>query len=448
MNKILLVIQREYLTRVKKKSFWILTLLVPILLVALYAIPIYLATNSLEVTHVAVVDETGLYNDFRSSDNVVYHYMADIDIAQKALGKADTVEAIVYVQKPKSGIVPTEIFVYYSKDAPSPSVKSGIDKQMQDMLRNNILLDVYNINREDYEKITNTSVNLHVQDLDTGESDFSSMRMVIAFVLSLLIYMAIFIFGSQVMRGVMEEKTNRIVEVLVSSIKPFQLMMGKVVGVALVGLTQFVLWIVLSGSIITAFTIANADTFDKARQQEQIDMLKSRGVSVEQIAAEMSDTDMPDTDMQTEMVQGLLHIQFGVIAVAFLILFILGYLLYSTLFAAVGAITESEQDNSQFVLPLTVPLLLVIILTPTLIEAPNGSLAIWLSMIPFTSPVAMMVRVPFGVPIWQIAVSVGILALTILLTVWVAARIYRTGILLYGKKITYKELWKWLRFNN
>ena len=441
MRKILLVIQREYLTRVKKKSFWILTLIVPILLVSLYAIPIYLATNSLEVTHVAVVDETGLYNDFHSSDDIVYHYMDSFDTA--SVGNSDTVDVMLYIPRPRSGVVPTETFVYFKNDAPSPSVKSDMDRQCQDMLRNNILLDVYNINREDYDQIKNTSVKLHVQDLDTGESDFSGMKMAIGLVLSLLIYMAIFMFGTQVMRGVMEEKTNRIVEVLVSSLKPFQLMMGKVVGVALVGLTQFTLWIVLSGSIITAFTVANADTFDRARQQEQIQMLHSRGVSAEQLSSEM-----PNTDMQTEMVQGLLHIQYGTIAIAFLIFFILGYLLYSTLFAAVGAITESEQDNSQFVLPLTVPLLLVIILTPTLIEAPSGSLAMWLSMIPFTSPVAMMVRVPFGVPIWQIAASVGILLLTIIIAVWVAAKIYRTGILLYGKKITYKELWKWLRFKN
>ena len=441
MRKILLVIQREYLTRVKKKSFWILTLLVPILLVALYAIPIYLATNSLEVTHVAVVDETGLYNDFHSSDDIVYHYMDDFDTA--AVGKSDTVDVMLYIPRPISGVVPTETFVYFKNDAPSPSVKSDMDRQCQDMLRNNILLDVYNINRDDYEQIKNTSVKMHVQDLDTGESDFSGMKMAIGLVLSLLISFAIFMFGTQVMRGVMEEKTNRIVEVLVSSLKPFQLMMGKVVGVALVGLTQFTLWIVLSGSIIMAFTVANADTFDRARQQEQIEMLRSRGVSVEQLSAEM-----PDADTQTEMVQGLLHIQYGAIAIAFLIFFILGYLLYSTLFAAVGAITESEQDNSQFVLPLTVPLLLVIILTPTLIEAPNGSLAMWLSMIPFTSPVAMMVRVPFGVPVWQILASVGILLLTIILAVWVAAKIYRTGILLYGKKITYKEIWKWLKFRS
>ena len=441
MNKILLVIQREYLTRVRKKSFWVLTLLVPILIVTIYAIPIYLATNSLEETHVAVVDETGLYTDFQSTDNVIYHYMDSFDTA--LVGHSDTVDVMLYIPRPTSGVVPTETFVYYSKDAPSPSVKSNIDKQCQDMLRNNILLDVYNIDRDDYEQIKNTSVKMHVLDLDTGQSDFGDMKMVIGLVLSLLIYMAIFMFGSQVMRGVMEEKTNRIVEVLVSSLKPFQLMMGKVVGVALVGLTQFTLWIVLSGGILTAFTVANADTFDRARQQEQVEMLKAQGVSVEQLARQM-----PETDMQTEMVQGLLHINFGTIVVAFLIFFVLGYLLYATLFAAVGSVTETDTDNSQFTLPLSLPLLLVIILIPSLAEAPNGTLAQTLSIIPFTSPVAMMLRVPYGVPIWEIVLSIAILVATILLSVWVAAKIYRTGILLYGKKITYKELWKWLKFKN
>ncbi|MBR0072643.1 MAG: ABC transporter permease, partial [Bacteroidales bacterium] len=155
MNKILLVIQREYLTRVRKKSFWVLTLLVPILIVTIYAIPIYLATNSLEETHVAVVDETGLYTDFQSTDNVIYHYMDSFDTA--LVGHSDTVDVMLYIPRPTSGVVPTETFVYYSKDAPSPSVKSNIDKQCQDMLRNNILLDVYNINRDDYEQIKNTS---------------------------------------------------------------------------------------------------------------------------------------------------------------------------------------------------------------------------------------------------------------------------------------------------
>ena len=442
MNKIFLVIQREYLTRVKKKSFWILTLLVPILLVALYAIPIYLSLNSLEVTNVAVVDETSMYGDFVSTDDVNYFYYDDTTAAKEAL-YSDSIDAFVYVPKTISGKLPTDVSVYYYKEAPSASVKSDIEEQLQGMLRNSILVNVYEITPDDYDLITNTSVHMIVEDLETGEKDFVEIKMMIGLILSLLIYMSIFMFGSQVMRGVMEEKTNRIVEVMVSSLRPFQLMMGKVIGVALVGLTQFALWIVLSGGLISAFTMANADKFAGA-QTEQITSIATKG----QEAVDQTAVTMPELSESQEMIQGLMNIQFGTIIFSFLIFFVLGYFLYATLFAAVGSITESETDNSQFVLPLTVPLLLSIILMPSMVNAPNGSLAVWLSMIPFTSPVAMMVRLPFGIPIWQVVVSIGILVVTFLISLWVAAKIYRTGILLYGKKITYKELWKWLRFKN
>lgn len=442
MNKIFLVIQREYLTRVKKKSFWILTLLVPILLVVLYAIPIYLSLNSLEVTNVAVVDETSMYGDFVSTDDVNYFYYDDTTAAKEAL-YSDSIDAFVYVPKTISGKLPTDVSVYYYKEAPSASVKSDIEEQLQGMLRNSILVNVYEITPDDYDLITNTSVHMIVEDLETGEKDFVEIKMMIGLILSLLIYMSIFMFGSQVMRGVMEEKTNRIVEVMVSSLRPFQLMMGKVIGVALVGLTQFALWIVLSGGLISAFTMANADKFAGA-QTEQITSIATKG----QEAVDQTAVAMPELSESQEMIQGLMNIQFGTIILSFLIFFVLGYFLYATLFAAVGSITESETDNSQFVLPLTVPLLLSIILMPSMVNAPNGSLAVWLSMIPFTSPVAMMVRLPFGIPIWQVVVSIGILVVTFLISLWVAAKIYRTGILLYGKKITYKELWKWLRFKN
>lgn len=442
MNKIFLVIQREYLTRVKKKSFWILTLLVPILLVALYAIPIYLSLNSLEVTNVAVVDETSMYGDFVSTDDVNYFYYDDTTAAKEAL-YSDSIDAFVYVPKTISGKLPTDVSVYYYKEAPSASVKSDIEEQLQGMLRNSILVNVYEITPDDYDLITNTSVHMIVEDLETGEKDFVEIKMMIGLILSLLIYISIFMFGSQVMRGVMEEKTNRIVEVMVSSLRPFQLMMGKVIGVALVGLTQFALWIVLSGGLISAFTMANADKFAGA-QTEQITSIATKG----QEAVDQTAVAMPELSESQEMIQGLMNIQFSTIILSFLIFFVLGYFLYATLFAAVGSITESETDNSQFVLPLTVPLLLSIILMPSMVNAPNGSLAVWLSMIPFTSPVAMMVRLPFGIPIWQVVVSIGILVVTFLISLWVAAKIYRTGILLYGKKITYKELWKWLRFKN
>lgn len=449
MKKIFLVIQREYLTRVRKKSFWILTLLVPILIALLYAIPIYFSVNSIETSKILVVDETGLYSHFASNDEVVYEYSQDTtkeslenEIAKMRGGDAD-IDAIVYIQRPLSGVVPTEAFLYYAKDMPNASAKNDVDNQMQRMLRNDILLDVYNIPKDAYDELTNTSVKLHAKDIETGKSDFVEIKMIISIFLGLLIYMVIFIFGSQVMRGVSEEKTNRIVEVMISSLKPFQLMMGKVVGVALIGLTQFALWIILSAGALTAISASNADMFEQAKM-EQVQQVASKG----EAATAQSMTEIPEQSGTAELLQGLMSINFGTIAVMFLIFFVLGYFTYATLFAAIGAMTDSETDSNQFVLPVTAPLILVMVLSPTIMSSPGSSLAVWLSIIPFTSPVAMMMRLPFGVPVTEMIISLVLLFVTFIICTWVAAKIYRTGILLYGKKITYKEVWKWLKFKN
>ena len=232
------------------------------------------------------------------------------------------------------------------------------------------------------------------------------------------------------MRGVVEEKTNRIVEVIVSSVKPFQLMMGKIMGIAMVGLTQFLLWIAISIVILAAVQLSGVvDTSLFVAQH-------SGGTAMQ------TTTQLPD------IIQGILSINFGVILSTFLFFFVLGYLLYATLFAAAGAMIGSETDSQQFTLPITIPLLLAILLIPLIVASPNGNLAFWLSVIPFTSPVAMMVRLPFGLPIWQVWVSAAILLITFVTATWVAAKIYRTGILMYGKHITYKEVLKWLKYKN
>lgn len=448
MKKIFLVIQREYLTRVRKKSFWVLTLLVPILIALLYAIPIYFSMNAIETSKIVVVDETGLYSRFSDNDDVVYEYSKDttgeaLENELSRMRKDDDIDAIVYIQRPISGVVPTEAFMYYAEDMPPASAKNDVDNQMQRMLRNDILLDVYNIPKEAYDELTNTSVSLHTKDIETGKSDFVEIKMIISIFLGLLIYMVIFIFGSQVMRGVSEEKTNRIVEVMISSLKPFQLMMGKVVGVALIGLTQFALWIILSAGAMTAISASNAEMFEQAKV-EQVQQIASKG----EAATSQAMQEVAEQSETSELLQGLMSINFGTIAVMFLIFFVLGYFMYATLFAAVGALTDAESDSNQFVLPITAPLILVMVLSPTIMSSPGSSLAVWLSIIPFTSPVAMMMRLPYGVPIPEMALSVALLVITFLLCTWVAAKIYRTGILLYGKKITYKEIWKWLKFKN
>lgn len=227
---------------------------------------------------------------------------------------------------------------------------------------------------------------------------------------------------------------------MVSSLRPFQLMMGKIVGIAAVGLTQFALWIVLSVGAITVVNVTNADMFAQISQAQNI---KNIVTTDTQVAKEASQT---VADQLPEIIQGLLAIDFKVILTIFFFFFVLGYLLYASLFAAVGAITENEADSQQFILPLTIPLIISIVLSPMIINSPNGVLAQWLSIIPFTSPVAMMLRVPFGLPIWQVWLSMALLLISFVVCTWLAAKIYRTGILMYGKKITYKELWKWLKY--
>lgn len=440
MHKILLVIQREYLTRIKKPSFWILTIVVPILMAAIYAIPIYLASRPLEKATVMVVDETGLFQQsFESSADVQYLAAGSLDYAKQQLQDSDSYNAIIYIPA-RETTIPTDAFLYYRSKTPSMTVQSDVERQLQTILRNNILLDVHNISADDYNLISNTKMKIHTQDIETGRDGYLTIKVVLGLILAFLIFMAIFSFGSQVMRGVMEEKTNRIVEVIVCSVRPFQLMMGKVVGIGLVGLTQFALWILLSGFVLLGIHATNADLFQQAEQQHQgITELATKGADA---TAQMEEAQA--MQVVPELLEGLVSINFPLIIGLFIFYFLLGYLLYASLFAAAGAITDNETDSQQFTLPLTIPLLLTFLLLPAMLNEPSGALSTWLSIIPFTSPVAMMFRIPFGVPGWQAGLSMLLLFLAFPLCIWIAAVIYRRGILLYGKKITWKDLFHWL----
>ena len=416
MKKILLVIQREYLARIRKKSFWILVLLVPILLAALYVIPIYLSIHSKERTNIIVVDETILFGKFRTDDEVRYTHLNDIDEAKAQLQSSEEYAAIVYIPRTETRI-PSDAYLYYYAHSPNVVAINNIETQLERILKNNIMLEVYQISKDDYKMINDAMIHLHAKDLETGRDDFLEIKIALAMVLAVLIYIIISIFGSQVMRGIIEEKNSRIVEVIVSSLNPFQLMMGKIVGIAAVGLTQFLLWIILLLATIGIVNIANPNILAVATSA--------------------------DNSINLPLItQGLLAIDFSVILPTFLLFFILGYLLYASLFAAVGATTDT--DSQQFVLPITIPLILSIVLSPLIVAAPSGTSAQWLSMIPFTSPVAMMLRLPFGVPLSQVWLSAAILLVSFVLLTWMAARIYRIGILMYGKKTTFKEIWRWI----
>ena len=447
MNKIILVIQREYLTRVKKPSFWILTLVVPILLAGVYAIPIILASRPLEHANVLVVDDSGLFQgQFRSGRDITYHEAGSIDYARRQLEQTDTLDAIVYIPA-RETTLPRDAYLYYRSDAPSMTVQGDVNSQLQEILRNRILLDVHGLTPDDYTMLTSTHIKLRTQDIETGRDSFLQVKIALGIILAMLVFIAVFMFGSQVMRGVMEEKTSRIVEVIVCSVKPFQLMMGKVVGIGLVGLTQFALWVILSAVAVTGVQLTHADLFEQVSQRGNRTEIATKGdeatsqyQTAQYEAAQYEAGEGIDNSLQ-DLIQGLTDINYGLIILLFIFYFVFGYLLYASLFAAAGSLVDNDTDSQQFTLPLTVPLLLAMLLLPAMINEPSGNISTWLSLIPFTSPVAMLLRIPFGVPVWQVVLSMLLLLATFPLCIWAAAKIYRSAILRYGQKTTWRDVW-------
>ncbi len=452
MNKILLVIQREYLTRVKKPSFWVLTVVVPILLAGVYAIPIILASRPIEHAHVLLVDDTGLFQgQFRSGRDITYHEAGSIEYARRELQQHDSLDAIVYIPA-RETTLPRDAYLYYRSDAPSLTVQTDAQNQLQEILGNSILLDVHGLTPEDYALLTSTHIKLRPQDIETGRDGFLQVKIVVGVLLAFLVFMAVFMFGSQVMRGVMEEKTSRIVEVIVCSVKPFQLMMGKVVGIGLVGLTQFALWVLLSGIAVVGVQASNADLFRQATAHQT--EIASKGTEAttqyeaEQARAAEYEAGQGIDNSVKELIEGLTGINFAMLIVLFVFYFVFGYLLYASLFAAAGSLVDNETDSQQFTLPMTVPLILTLLLMPAMVGQPSGSLSVWLSIIPFTSPVAMLMRIPFGVPVWQVAVSMLLLLITFPLCIWAAAKVYRSAILRYGQKASWRDVWRFLRIGS
>ena len=445
MSKTLLVIRREYVTRVRKPSFWLLTILVPILLAALYAIPIYLAMKPADKAVVLVADESGLFGGldrddtlrsdsrFASTGNISYRYAATLDYAKRQMDSDKEITAILYIRSRASGAIPTDACLYYKSDLPSQQVRYDADRQLQRILRNR-LLQAHNISDDEYALISGTKINLRTEDLETGRAAFLEVKTGLGFVLAMLIYVVIFMFGSQVMRGVVEEKSNRIVEVIVCSVKPFQLMMGKVVGIALVGLTQLLLWAALTGIALVGIRATNSDLFRMAEQKHEMTELATKGSDA---TLQMAQAD--ELAEVPQLVEGMTSIDWDVILPMFLFYFIFGYLLYATLFAAAGALCDNDTDTQLFSLPLTVPLLLTLLLMPAMINAPSGTLSQVLSLIPFTSPVAMMLRIPFGVPVSQLYWSVALLVAAFPLCTWLAAKLYRSTILRYNLAATLRS---------
>ena len=436
MNKIGLIIKREYLTRVRKRSFLIMTFLGPILMAAIYIIPIMLALNSNEEhLRIAVVDESKWFEDrFNNTKEHTFIPMPGQPIdSVKEMVKNGVFDMALYVP-PTQLNIPSNAVVYSIRQVPmevETYISSVMEKEIEDQK-----LMAQGVDPEIVSAVK-TNVNLSVMRMDEKGNEketFTKVQFTLGILLAMLVYMFIIFFGGQVMQGVSEEKTSRIIEVIISSVKPFQLMMGKIIGVSLVALTQFVMWILLTIVLYVGFS-----AFIGISNPEMI----SSGTVMSQ---EITSNDIMSNESVQSILQIVHSIDFGTIITTFLIFFVMGYLLYATLYAAIGSLVDNNTDAQQFTLPVTVPLIIAIISSFYIVNNPDSSLSIWLSMIPFTSPISMMVRIPFGVPIWQIVVSVILLAGTFILMTWIAGKIYRTGILMYGKKLSYKEIFKWLKY--
>ncbi len=441
MSKISLIIEREYITRVKKKTFIITTILGPILIAALWIVPIYVTTLSQGKKTVEILDETGLFFDqFQSDEHFRFvPIFTDLETAKKGL-IASGDDALVYIPRTELNVPVTAIL--YSTSQTGIDIKTVVKENLRKQVEA-LKLKAKNI---DPEVLTSIKTSIIINSIKIGKDGSevkSSEEISIALGLlsGIIIYMLIFMFSSQVMRGVIEEKANRIVEVIVTSVKPFQLMMGKIIGVGLVGITQFVLWIVFTGVIIFGFQITHP-----AIQQNvsQIENFSSTSIVSSGQSVDLNEDMVLESNIITQALEGIRAINIPLLLFAFILFFLGGYLLYSAMFAAIAAAVDNEADTQQFVLPITIPLLITIILSGFIINNPQSQLAVWLSIIPFTSPVSMMMRIPFGVPVWQLILSILLLVATFIIATWIAGKIYHTGILLYGKKITWADLIKWI----
>lgn len=449
MKKIWLIIQREYLTRVRKKSFVIMTFLGPILMASVWIVPLLLASRTEGVKTIEVLDETGLFlEEFKETSDTKFIYIVDdLQTAKENLASSENF-GILYI--PKSSYTTPVAFYLYSYKKPGLNLKMYLQESANKILEQKKLLDVYGIDEETLASVK-SNITLVVEDIETSKTSYTEISWALGFIGGMLIYFFIFMYGSQVMRGVIEEKTSRIIEVIISSVKPLQLMLGKIIGLAMVGLTQFLLWIILTLGIVTAFTAIYSEQIDKYKMGEQT--VTNPGQLFPSEAMGMDDTQQGLESLASDenigqVLDVFFSINYGVIIFTFLFYFVGGYLLYAALFAAIGSAVDNEADTQQFMLPVTLPLIFSIIVGLSFVlNNPDGSVAYWLSLIPLTSPIIMMIRVPFGVNIYtDLIPSMALLIIGFLATTWVAAKIYRTGILMYGKKVSYRELWKWLTY--
>jgi len=436
MNKIILIIKREYLSRVRKKSFIVMTLLGPILMAGLMMTPLLMDTSDSEAREIWVCDESNLFQtQFEDVNDTHFEFInQNIEEVKRGFNESDAF-ALVHIPKVDTAtidILESSVKVYAHKPM-SFSHQRLISKNIESVVES-IKLKEEGLTRD---LIDRTRSDVELKTIILGESGVeksgsTEIAMGLSMAGGFLIYIFIFLYGAMVMRGVMEEKTSRIVEIIISSVKPFQLMMGKIIGVAMVGFTQFALWIILTFVISTVATTMLVDATD---------------INITELAqgTELVAQELQNESGLTIILNQLEQMNITFILMMFLFYFVGGYLMYGSLFAAVGAAVDSETDTQQFMMPITIPLIFSFIALQTILENPDSPLAFWCSIIPFTSPIVMMGRLPFDPPMWEIALSMVLLIIGFIFTSWIAGRIYRVGILMHGQKVSYKILWKWIK---
>ena len=468
-KKLGIIIQREYLNKVKKKSFLLITFLAPILFAAVAILPtvIMLATKE-EAKKVGVVDRSGIVLPFLESNETVEYIDlgagAPVDSIKTNL-EAWGVDVLLSISELDESTRNVTADTYSVKPL-GMDTGENIENRINDAVEA-YRIDSYGIeNLESIMKEVRSNVHLHSYTVDESGKETiseSGVYMAVSMILGMMLYMFIALFSGMVMSSVIEEKSSRVVEVLVSSVKATELLFGKIIGVALVALTQFLLWIVLTGAIIgVAGGIIGMDKImsmgSQATEVPGVDMsemgihpdfglgeLAAEEAPVDSLVAAADTLAVAEPTGMNAIMSTIGNLNLGLILFAFLIFFVFGYLLYASLFAAIGSGVENEGDSTQLQLPVTIPLMIGFFVALYAFKAPDSQLVFWFSMIPFTSPIVMLARIPFGVATWELVLSIVLLIGTFVACAWASAKIYKVGILMYGKKSTFKDLWKWLK---
>ena len=457
MNKISVIIKREYVTRVRKKSFIIMTILAPILMAAIVILPTALMMNQDgDFKKIAVIEEKsdlfkGVIKNTKDAE-FVYLENTNVEDLKTSFEKAGYY-GILYIS-PELINTPNAIELI-SKKQPPIGLLQHIESSLEKEIERQKLLAYKIENLDEIMKTIDTNVTVQTINIDSAgvvKKTSTGIAMALAYILGFLMYMLVFIFGAQVMRGVIEEKTSRVVEVIISSVKPIQLMMGKIIGIALVGLTQFLIWIFLTVAIVTVLKttmLSNVNLSEISQSVPQNMMTQGDNPATSSEAVAQASPVSPELLEFSKMFDSAMNQPWLLIILSFIFYFITGYLLYASVFAAIGSAVDNETETQQFMLPVTIPIILGLMVAMGTMQNPESSISFWCSMIPLTSPIVMMARIPFMSPgqYWEIAVSMLLMLVTFAAFVWMAAKVYRTGILMYGKKTSWKEMWKWLRYS-